>query len=91
MHGENEHGQLGRFAADLADQVHPAAPGHREVEQQQVEAALAYMAQHLEAVDRFADDVDILRTVENALEPFAHDRMVIGNHNSYHSYGPGDQ
>ena len=84
VHGENQDGQLGRFGLDLADQIDPAAPRHRQIEHEQVEAALAHVAQYLEAVDRFADDVDVGRAVENALESFAHDRVVVGNNYSDH-------
>jgi hypothetical protein len=84
VHGQDQDGQLGRLAAHLADQVDAAAPGHREVEQEQVEAALAHQRQHLEAIRRFAHDLDVERAVEDALETLAHDRMIICNDYSYH-------
>ena len=79
---------MGDFAADLADQVDPAAPRHRQVQQQQVEAALAHMGQHFESVDGFADDIDVGCAVEDALEAFAHDGVVVGNDNSNHKVSP---
>ena len=61
-----------------------AAAGHRQVQQQQVEAALAHVGQHFEAVDGFPHHFDFIHAFQDALQSLAHDGVVVGDHDADH-------
>src|SRR6266568_4025723 len=85
VHAEHEYPQPGFIGVHLLDELDAAPARHGQVEEQHVELELAHALQYFAAVLRFAHDGEIGRRREHLLQPFANDRMVVGDNDADHA------
>ena len=88
VHAEHQDAQLGIFRAHQLDQLHAAAPRHRQVQHEQVELEFAHALHDFAAVGGFADHLHVLDIGDDALESLAHDGVVVGDHDPDHEAAP---
>src|SRR5689334_7323434 len=77
MHAEHDHAPV-LVRSDLAQQRDSTAPGHGEIQQDDVAGQLTNSGQKLISVGRLANNFEIRLIREHLLQPFAEDRMVVG-------------
>jgi hypothetical protein len=76
-------GRPGKFLLHVAEQIEPAAPGHREIEDRHVPIDPARELERLVTVGRFAHDRRRWIVRQHLLEPVSHDRVVVRYEDSH--------
>ena len=66
----------------------PERPGHRHVDQRQIEVMLPYQGQHFVAVRRFRRHLDVRHGREDLPEPVAHELVIVSQEQADHAPVP---
>ena len=82
MHRQREDSHVWAIATHAGGRVGAAEHRHRQVHHQHVGRQLFRGAAGSFAIGRLANDLDIRLRVQKDLEPFAHHRMVVREHNA---------
>ena len=78
VHREHQRAQLGAPALELARRLEPGLPGHRDVEDRQVDVELERLGHRLAPVAGLADDREVGLGVEHHAQTAQDDRVVVG-------------
>ena len=70
----------GRLRRQRPDRLHAAHPRHPQVEENHVHLDAGGPRERLLAVPRLADDLEVLVGGEHPVQPVAHDRVVVDEH-----------
>ena len=75
----------GRARADEAQRGEAVHPGHADVHEDDVRTVGVDRREHLRAVLRLADDLEVVGAAEHHRQPGAHERVVVDDQHADHA------
>ena len=84
MDGEQHDAGPRKIGAQALEGLEAAEAGHRDVEDDDVGANALDELEHLAAVGRFAGDLEVRLGLEQSAQAFAHDAVVVCDHDRDH-------